>query len=214
MGKRAKGGTARDLQRQLEQRRGELRADWARRHPKLAAAERQLRKQRVELVQNWKHKNEGTPETHERASRHNQGALARLCKRGVIDAEQLASAEEIALVAERIAADVTVRTASLETRVDVTRIGDGGFFERLGQVRRELAYTMWRQSLPQPAPVLDMLTGDRVGFTVAARRYRMHNKTAKRLLIDALERWPECLGYYCKTVDQKDLDAAHARLAA
>jgi hypothetical protein len=100
-------------------------------------SERALRKGRAQLLAAWKHKNEGTPETHEQASRRNQGALANLYKNGSIDAEQLASAVEIAMVAERIASDVAVRTASLETRVDVTRLGDGSFFERLGQVRRD-----------------------------------------------------------------------------
>jgi hypothetical protein len=119
-----------------------------RRHPELAASERALRKGRAELLDNWKHKNEGTPETHEHASRRNQGALARLYQSGAIDAEQLAAAVEIALVHERIGSDVAVKTASLETRVDVTRIGDGGFYERLGQVRREMAYTRGDRSCP------------------------------------------------------------------
>jgi hypothetical protein len=140
------GGRPRARSRQLAERRAASRAAWARQHPDIAAAERSLRKARAELVEpRWKHKNEGTPETHEQASRRNQGALVRLYQTGAIDAEQLASAVEIALVHERIGRDVAVRTASLETRVDVTRIGDGGFFERLGQVRREYAYTEWRQ---------------------------------------------------------------------
>jgi hypothetical protein len=109
---------------------------------------------------NWKHKNEGTPETHERASRRNQGALARLYQSGAIDAEQLAAAVEIALVHERIGSDVAVKTASLETRVDVTRIGDGGFYERLGQVRREMAYTRGDRSCRAARPVLDMIAGE------------------------------------------------------
>jgi hypothetical protein len=173
-----------------------------------------LRKQRVELVERWKHKNEGTPETHEHASRRNQGALVRLYQSGAIDAEQLASAVEIALVAERIGRDVAVRTASLETRVDVTRIGDGGFFERLGQVRREYAYTEWRQGLPHAAAVLDMIVGEPVGFTIVAQRYRMHHRRARRLLIEALDQWPGLLGAACKAIDEKSLAAAHARLAA
>lgn len=93
---------------------------WAERHPRTAAAERAFRKERAELLDRWGHKNDGTPETHEHASRRNQGALVRLYQTGAIDADQLASAVEIATVAERIGADVAVRTASLETRVDVT----------------------------------------------------------------------------------------------
>jgi hypothetical protein len=173
-----------------------------------------LRKSRAELLERWKHKNEGTPETHEQASRRNQGALVRLYETGAIDSEQLASAVEIAVVAERIASDVAVKTASLETRVDVTRIGDGGFFERLGQVRREYAYTEWRQRLSHPAAVLDMLIGEPLGFTIVAARYGMHHRRAKRMLIHALDVWPEILGSVCKEIDDKVLAAAHARLAA
>jgi len=207
-------GGAGALQRQLAARAAANKADWARRHPEAAAAERALRKGHAELLQRWKHKNEGTPETHEQASRRNQGALVRLYQTGAIDAEQLAAAVEIAQVAERIAADVTVRTASLETRVDVTRIGDGGFYEKLGQVRREAAYTRWRAQLRMPAPVLDMLVGEPVGFTVVASRYRIHNRKAKQLLIDALDLWPHVLGAVCKEIDEKELAAFHARLAA
>jgi hypothetical protein len=209
---------ARELQLTLKQRTEQAeanRAAWARLHPKAATAERRLRKERAETLKSWKHKNEGTPETHERASRRNQGALASLYKNGSIDGEQLASAEEIARIAERIGADVAVRTASLETRVDLgPRHYDALHDERIQQVRREMAYTEWRQQLPQPAPVLDMLVGEAIGFTVVAARHRMHHRKAKRLLIQALDLWPEILGRVYKMVDQQDLDRAHARLAA
>jgi hypothetical protein len=203
------------VQQLLEQRLEANRIAWAKRHPDRAIAERRLRKERAATLADWKHKNEGTPETHERASRRNQGALAHLYKKGVIDAEQLASAEEIARIAERIGADVAVRTASLETRVDLgPQHYDTLHDERIQQVRREMAYTEWRQQLPQPAPVLDMLVGEPVGFTIVAVRYRMHNRRAKRLLVHALDLWPEILGAVCKAVDEKDLQRAHARLAA
>lgn len=228
MAKRSKRDQRSDIQRALDERAEWSRAQWARRHPAAASEERRLRKERATLLERWDHKNEGTPETHEFASRHNQGALARLYQSGAIDSEQLFAAVEIAIVVERLAAGVTVRTASLETRVDVTRIGDGGFFEKLGQVRREVAYTRWRALLPMPAAVLDMLVGGSptvgedgaisesgpLGFTIVARRYRIHNRRAKRLLIDALDLWPEVLGAVCKEIDAAELDAAHARLAA
>jgi hypothetical protein len=59
-----------------------------------------------------------------------------------------------------------------------------------------------------------MLVGEPVGFTIVAARYRMHNRKAKQLLIDALDLWPEILGAVCKEIDEKDLAAAHRRLAA
>lgn len=214
MGKRTKSGTARELQRLLEDRAAEHRAAWARRHPEIAAGERQLRKHNAELGKRWKHKNEGTPETHEKASHRNQGALARLYKSGAIDSEQLASAAEIAAVAERIAADVAVKTASLETRVDRGPRGfDALHDERIGRVRREMAYTRWRAQLRTPAPVLDMVVDD-CGIAAAAVRHRLHVRKVRRLLLEALDLWPEILGEVCRAIDDKDLDAAHKRLAA
>lgn len=174
-----------------------------------------MRKSRAEQLERWKHKNEGTPETHEQASRRNQGALVRLYQTGAIDSEQLASAVEIATVVERIERDVTIKTASLETRVDTgVRRYDSIHDEKLGQVRREFAYTAWRRQLPNPAAVLEMLVGEPVGFTIVASRYRMHNRKAKRMLIDALDLWPEVLSRAFKAIDERDLAAAHARLAA
>lgn len=193
------------------------RARFARRHPKIAADERRLRKERVAMLKRWDHKNDGTPETHDHADRirRNQGSLARLYETGSIDREQLAAAVEIAQVAERIGADVAVRTASLETRVDQTRAGDGSFHERLSQVRHEVAYTRWRSEARGPiAAVLDMLVGEPVGFTVIAKRYRMHNRKAKRLLIDALDLWPRILRQVCKEIDPATLAAAHAGILA
>jgi hypothetical protein len=199
------------VERMIDERREQSRQAWARRHPELARAERSLRRARVQRDSRWSHKNDGTAETHEHASRQ-EGRLAELYRTGTIDAEQLLAAVEIANVAERIGRDVAVKTASLETRVDMTRMGDGSFFERLGQVRREYAYTRWREKLPHPAPVLDMLVGDPEGFTVVARRYRMHHRKAKRLLIEALDRWPAELIHACRMIDDDALDKAHVRL--
>lgn len=212
------------VQRAIADRASENRAKWAERHPEIARAERQLRKQRATMLKRWDHKNDGTPETHDYASRRNQGALARLYQSGGIDSEQLAAAVEIQATAERIAADVAVRTASLETRVDITRHGDGSFHESLIWVRREMAYSRWRCAVQQLLPsgaigaVLAMIIGDAPGsdpvpFTVVARRCRMHNRRAKQLLIDALDLWPGIRMQVCKEVDQADLDVAHARIA-
>jgi len=156
----------------------------------------------------WSHK-QGTPQTLEHASRTQQGALARLHLSGAIDAEQLASAAMIASVAERIAGDVTVRTASLDSRVDTTRMGDG-FWEALGAVRLEVAYTRWRAQLRgSAAVVLDMIVED-IGLTIAAKRHRIHNRRARQLLIDALDAWPKYLGEARKEVDPATIAAAHA----
>lgn len=165
----------------------------------------------VALRERWSHK-AGTPQTLEHASRKQQGALARLHLSGAIDADQLAAAAAIAMVAERIGCDVTCRTASLESRVDATRIGDGSFFEALGRVRLEVAYTRWRGQLGTgAAAVLDMIVGD-IGLTIAAKRYRMHNRRARKLLIDALDLWPQAMANARRDVSQADLDRAKAQL--
>ena len=188
------------------------------RTPEAIAADGPLRARREKVETKWDHKREGTAPTYEAAERAQSGPLARLWLSGAIDADQLASAVEIATVAERIARDVTVRTASLETRIDNGNSGSGGFDERLGQVRREIAYGRWRHALgPSSAPVLDMIVGhDGVsgpgGYSVIARRYRMRPSRAKALLIDALDAWPYFIGRVCREVDQRDVDWAHRRL--
>jgi len=199
--------------RALAARAEDHRLDWARRHPTIAREERGFRKGRVEMADRWDHKREGTIETHEHASRTHQGALARLWHSGGITADQLAAAVEIAMVAERIGADVAVRTASLETRIDSGRRGDGAFYEALSRVRHEVAYTRWRAAIDGPiGAVLDMVVGETVGFTVVATRYRMHNRRTKKLLIDALDLWPRVLGQVCEEIDRAVIDQAHATI--
>ena len=53
-----------------------------------------------------------------------------------------------------------------------------------------MAYTRWREMLLAPKrQVLDMLVSDPIGYTVAARRHRVHWKSARRELIRAIDRW-------------------------
>lgn len=159
------------------------------------------------LAEKWKHKN-GAPETLEHASRTRQGALARLCAAGDIDAEQLGWALEIAEVAEQIQADVAVRTASLETRVDCGESRRNGSAEGIRRVRFHVAYTNWREQIPQPrAAILDMIIGETIPFSTAARRYRIGRDRAKRLLIGAIDLWPECVDAAARRIDRDTLDA-------
>lgn len=194
----------------------EARLRWAQRHPDAAAAERRLRVDRAALLKRWDHKREGTPETHEHHRHRREGALMRLYQTGAIDIEQLNAAVEIAAVAERIGADVAIRTASLETRIDT-----GGwraepmFIEGLSRIRHEVAYGRWRGAVAQLGPVgavLDMVVGETVGFTVVAKRYGMHNRRAKRLLIEALALWRRELQEACHEIDPATVAAAHAGL--
>lgn len=191
------------------------REDWRKRHPSLAAEERALRKGRAEAEKAHGHRRGGTVETlaHFAAAERRPGALARLHGAGAIDDVQLDSAVAIARVAERIGADVTVKTASLETRIDGGR-RDGGFFEKLGAVQAEVAYGRWRAALGAgAAAVLDMVVGDPLPYPQAAARHRMSARRAKRLLIEALDLWPLYVREAVRAVDERALAAAHARLA-
>jgi hypothetical protein len=167
----------------------------------------------VALREDWSHKANGTPETWEYATRTHQGALAQLHLNGSINDDQLAWAAEIAKAAESIERDVDVRTASLEARVDMSRRGTEAE-QRLSIVRLHMAYTHWREQLPAPKRlVLDMLVGDPIGFTVAARRHRVHNRRAKRELIAAIDRWPDCIGWASAYVSADDLERIARQLS-
>lgn len=161
--------------------------------------------ERVVLRERWSHKAQGTPETHEHASRTHQGAIAQLYANGTIDAEQLEWVAEIANVYRSLEADVAVKVASLEARVDQSRQG-GQVPEGIRRVRMHLAYGYWRDLLPAPkALVLDMIVGDAIGYTLAAKRYGIHNRKAKRLLLEAIDRWPECMRRAYRQCSPSDL---------
>lgn len=155
-----------------------------------------------------------TPETlcYHRERRH-EGALAQLHRNGSLTDKQLDWAMQIAYAAESIERDVDVRTASLEARVDQSRRG-AEVEQLIGTVRLHMAYTDWRKRLPMPKRlVLDMLVGEPIGFSVAARRFGVHHRKAKRLLLQAIDRWPECLARAERSVSEDDLQRVRDRLA-
>jgi hypothetical protein len=165
------------------------------------------------LREAWGHR-QGTPETHDKAARLRDGTIARLYRSGAIDAEQLQAAADIAAIVERIAADVNVRTASLETRVDSQRAGDGAFFERLTMVRAEMAYTRWRRAISAAVPIaalLELIVAD-CGLVAVARRHRMSVSRLRAGLIAALDLWSDALEHAIRSVRREDLIEAHARL--
>lgn len=131
----------------------------------------------------------GTPETLERAARSQQGALARLYRSGAIDANQLAAAEEIRVVVERIRSAVALPIASWETRVDAGFRPDAAHQERYGNIVGELSYTRWRADAAGPSSMLIEIIVDDTGYSVAAVRYRMSARRARALLIGALDLW-------------------------
>ncbi|WP_234415629.1 hypothetical protein [Sphingobium yanoikuyae] len=161
----------------------------------------------VQIREAWNHKAYGTPETWERSTSTHDGALIQLHRNGTIDKDQLEWAAQIANVYRSLEADVGIKVASLEARVDQSR-GGGRAAEGVLRVRMHLAYSYWRDMLPMPKQlVLDMIVGDAIGYSVAAGRYRVHKRKAKRFLIEALNRWPLCVARAFSVVDRSVVDA-------
>jgi hypothetical protein len=152
---------------------------------------------------------EATPETLRDVANRTEGSLARLFNSGDINADQLAAAEQIEAAHRKVVGDVAIGIASMEARVDRSPYGDGSFYEALGAVQTEVAYTRWREQLAHPAVVLDMVVHG-LGFTVAARRNKMAHRRAKRLLLVALDLWPRCRAAARNEIDPATLAAAQA----
>lgn len=196
----------------LQATTGEITDWWARAHPARAADEKALQRE-VAQIDDWRrHDAHGTPETLLKARHVQQGSLARLYMNGHLSIDQLAWAQEIRVVAERIGRDVAIGSISLETRVDNGRDLTRHSWESLGKVRAEVAYTSWRAYLVKPAPVLAMIVEDRACRAVA-RAFRMRDVAARRLLTDALDAWPGCYSDAADRVDADDLAAVYRRIA-
>jgi len=166
----------------------------------------------VAMEERWSHKANGTAQTHERAGRHTD-SLDQLERNGTIAKEEREWAAQIANVHRSIESDVAVKIASIETRVD-----NGGsrplVAERIHRVRMHAAYGFWRQMIPVPRGlVLDMIVGDAIGISVAAKLYHVHKRKAKRLLIEAIKRWPLCVAHAFSIVDQETVDAMNRATA-
>lgn len=185
--------------------------DYRLRHPEKAAEERALRQANKAARRDFGHKVHGTPETHHKASFTRQGALARLFINGHLSADQLAWAVEIQRIHERIGRDVCVGSVSLEARVDQSRSFGGTFYEKLGIVRAEVAYSKWRAWLARPAPVLALIVED-TALSSVARRWRMRDTTCKGMLEDALDAWPGFNKDACDEVSEGHLLAMQAGL--
>jgi hypothetical protein len=197
--------------RAIAQRREVSRSQWAKRHPEKAREERDLRRRNREAREDFGHKVHGTPETHANAARTRQGAVARLYEAGEISVDQLAAAANICAVHAIVTRDVAIGTVSFETRVDVGTRHNALFYERLGAVRAEVAYSAWRRSLAEPWPVLAMVIDD-VSYSTAAAHFGMHKRRAKKLLIDALDGWFTEIDHACDMVDSATLLAAQAAI--
>lgn len=206
---KARGAKPNSIEAERAKTQAYAHVKWTHRHPQLAREERSFRKERDEQLRKFSHKRNGTPETHHHASQVRQGAIARLYNSGRLAIEEVAWAQEIRTVAERIGADVAVSTASLETRVDTSRHGDA-FWEALGAVRAEVAYSRWRAQLGGRAAIaLDIIVED-AAVTEVARRYRVSARKAGAFLEEALGLWGRLIQQACKEIDAATLAAAQA----
>lgn len=176
-------------------------------------AEQRMIEDRGKKESRWSHKNDGTAQTHEHAARMTQGPLARMYMAGDLSADQLAWAVEIGETAELIERDVAVRVVSYEPRIDCQASGRDVLVEGIMRIRREWAYSRWRAELPSPPrAVLDMLVGEPVAFSTIAQRYRIHKRKARRMLIDAIDRWPTWMEQAEDEIDAASVAAAHGGL--
>ena len=179
----------------------------------IADAMREVAKQ--ELLDRYGHRR-GTPETlakHEAIpARQREGALARMAMLGKVTIDELAAAQEIIDIAEMIERGVSVRSASLEARVDGSGSGRDVLVEGLGRIRAEVAYTAWRQHIPMPrAMILDMIVRDKP-YVAAARAYNLNYRTARKRLISSLRLWMELKDAAYRDVTDDAVQAVYARL--
>jgi hypothetical protein len=185
------------------------RTSWQDRHPRRAADEAGLAEANQQALDDFGRKTHGTYQTHAHAATIRQGALARLYQSGAISIDQLAAGASIQHIHAVITRDVTIGTLSLETRVDVSRSGDGAFFEKLGTVRSEVAYSAWRRELKHPALVLAVIVDD-LSLSAAARAFRVRKASVRPILTDALDLWDEMIGRAVDDIDEATLLAAQA----
>lgn len=186
---------------------------------RLAAALRrreESEQRREDMIQKWRHKSEGTPETHEKIDavpeHRRQSPLLRMERLGKISPDERAAAEEIAGIIERIGRSGALRSVSLETRIDYAGSARDQLVESLARVRLEVAYRTWRQAIPEPkAMVLDMITTNQ-SFVQQARKHGLQWRTARRRLITALRLWPDMIAAARRDVDRQDVEALYARL--
>jgi hypothetical protein len=155
----------------------------------------------------------GTAETLAQVEGTHTGSLAQLERNGTITKDQREWTVQIANVHRSIEADVGVKVASLEARVDESTRSPA-IAERIHRVRMHRAYAIWRDLLPTPKTlVLDMVVGDAIGYTVAARRHRVHNRRAKRVLMESINRWPLCVARAFSIIGQRMVNAMNQAIA-
>jgi hypothetical protein len=180
-----------------------------------AAKQAETKAKQKRLIARWHHK-AGTPETHEHIevipSRKRQNPLQRLYLRGAITLDDLAAAEQIQSVMETLSRAASIRIGSLEMRVDCSASSRNVLVEYLARVRLEVAYSLWRKSLPRPAGLVLQMVCSNLPYTSVAKHYHTDPRTARKTLISALRDWQQIWHDTCKSLDRDDVENVYARL--
>lgn len=184
-----------------------------------------------EIHRRWNHKNEGTPETHEKNNRDAKdilGCLQKLHNSGKIDKQQLANAESINLAASRICSDVNIGIISYEPRIDKSKNAPTSVIESIYWVRLEQSYKWWRCRVAVSVPlssnsvvrdinkfncIFAMLVGDQL-LSVRAASVKFHVGREKALawLVEALDLWSEAARWADDEFSDAEFEAARAAL--
>lgn len=156
----------------------------------------------------------GTPETEDKIDRR-QAALARLYERGRLSEDQFRAYQEIGSVIEMIKRAVSVKSISVEARVDCARGGWDVLIEGLARVRLEATYTAWRATLPVRSPpraaIINLIetTQPLAGL---AQRYRCDHRRLVKVALDALDRWDDIKGATWRNVDEQEVKAIYSQI--
>lgn len=131
-----------------------------------------------------------------------QSALRDMRDRGGITREQFLASLQIASAIEAIERAVSISSSVIEYRVDCKASSRDYFIENLHAVRTQVAYTKWRITLPTPKRmIIDMILYDR-NLVRIAHKYRTPWRTARKFLIDALDRWDQIFDDVASDIDE------------
>jgi hypothetical protein len=172
--------------------------------------------ERDRLSKKWSYKNEGTPETHEHVdqipTRRREWPLHRMFVLGKVSADEKAAGEQIAAIYEMIQRDVSVRSSSIEARVDNSGSARDVLIESLGRIRMEVAYRAWRSAIPKPAGMILAMITTNQSYVAVAKRYRLNFKTARKRLLSALRMWPEFRILAKYQAEEADVNEIYSKL--
>lgn len=144
--------------------------------------------------------------------RKSSSGLVRLHENGRITDEQFKASMKIAIVMEYIQRDASIKSSSIQARVDNSSGNRNNLLEGIERIRDEVTFSHWRRRLPTPKRlILDMLTVDRP-LAATARVYRLSWARARMALVDALDLWIQLRDDADRLVDEDEVKSALYRI--